>query len=604
MNAHMDIDRNETNEKTAHDMDNIQNILPSDEHCSELKLFWQCNIEKLTENEKERCSRSPKSSDEELSKKDIINDCDAFTRKIIQSTQEINLEIQVPTTNNELNNKKQAESLFLKEPKHCRTSLDIISAEYDSNSDAEETKAETENQHTMPQIQNLQQYRTADLCEDDSDDDFSNTTSNRSSSSSSSSDSNSNSNNDSDNDEDINISDNRKKKVNKKKKKQNYDDDDDDDLPIEDLHITVSEYLCNLLGEINRIVGRKIVIKPKPSERTLDLDTILFLNKGKKALGKIIDVMGKVSEPEYIVLKDIQDIKDNGIEKGVEVYYCPNAKHTNYVFLSELIKIKGCDANDDEPVFSDDEQESIYEKLKQKNKNSSNTSKRFCKNPNRSQSNSSNKNRKDQFQRHDSEEERQQEGESSHFNSTQNWPYSYHYPGTSQQYSYQNPTYWQPMSSNINIMCNGPYVQHMYNEQYMQYGNYNPNNSEQHYQGTNPNFQSNMHQHFRFPFNAAPRFNSAFPPENMTYTRFSNASYPYMNMTSYPTCTQSLISSDTSIPITNANAYWSAPPPFPPFSLHPPPPPPPPRHSLPPSTITSSNTSDATIIGPSDSPMT
>lgn len=84
-----------------------------------------------------------------------------------------------------------------------------------------------------------------------------------------------------------------------------------------------------------------VVIKPKPGEPTLNLDTILFVNKGTKALGKIFDVFGSVSEPHYCVrFNDAKHIQDNDIKVGMQVYYCPsNTSYTSFVFLHELTKL-------------------------------------------------------------------------------------------------------------------------------------------------------------------------------------------------------------------------------------------------------------------------
>jgi len=87
-------------------------------------------------------------------------------------------------------------------------------------------------------------------------------------------------------------------------------------------------------------VEQLVVVKPNPSEPTLNLDTILFVKKGTKALGKIFDVFGSVKEPYYTVrFNDTKHIQDNGIEVGMQVYYCPNPAYTSFVFMHELTKL-------------------------------------------------------------------------------------------------------------------------------------------------------------------------------------------------------------------------------------------------------------------------
>lgn len=103
-----------------------------------------------------------------------------------------------------------------------------------------------------------------------------------------------------------------------------------------------------------------------PNVVPLDLDTILFLDKGQRPLGKVFDVMGQVHCPIYCVrFNTNQEIHDKGVQVGQEVYCAPSAPCTTFVILPELMKQKGSDAswkNDIEPParfieYSDDEQE-------------------------------------------------------------------------------------------------------------------------------------------------------------------------------------------------------------------------------------------------------
>ncbi|XP_047361944.1 H/ACA ribonucleoprotein complex non-core subunit NAF1 [Vespa velutina] len=147
-----------------------------------------------------------------------------------------------------------------------------------------------------------------------------------------------------------------------------------DDLPpIEDLKISVSENSCDLVGEVAWMVEQLVVVRPKAGKPTLNLDTVLFIDKGKRALGRVFDVFGRVSDPHYCVrFNSPAHIKENEINIGMAVYYCPNSPYTSIVFLHELTKMKGTDAVDDDeaPDFSDDEEErKYYENLKQKKVN-------------------------------------------------------------------------------------------------------------------------------------------------------------------------------------------------------------------------------------------
>merc|ERR1712240_475731 len=103
-----------------------------------------------------------------------------------------------------------------------------------------------------------------------------------------------------------------------------------------------------------------------PDVPALDLETVLFIEKGAKALGKVFDVIGPVTRPYYVIrFNNDEHIREKGISKGLLVYYAPRTEHTTFVFLEQLMKMKISDAswmNDEEPPpqfieYSDDEEE-------------------------------------------------------------------------------------------------------------------------------------------------------------------------------------------------------------------------------------------------------
>jgi len=136
--------------------------------------------------------------------------------------------------------------------------------------------------------------------------------------------------------------------------------------PIEDLHITVSEEECVKIGTIASCVQELVVIESVPGNPALDLDTVLFLDFGKRTLGHIFDVIGPVNQPIYCVrFNSAEHILEKTVSPGMSVFYAPKTPHTSYVFLEQLMKMKISDAswaNDEEPPpnfldYSDDEQE-------------------------------------------------------------------------------------------------------------------------------------------------------------------------------------------------------------------------------------------------------
>ncbi|XP_068617740.1 H/ACA ribonucleoprotein complex non-core subunit NAF1 [Battus philenor] len=148
-----------------------------------------------------------------------------------------------------------------------------------------------------------------------------------------------------------------------------------DDLPpIEDLAISLPSQETTKIGTIISIVDRLVVVRALPETPAVDLDSILFLDNGARALGRVFDVFGPVTEPHYCVRFNSQDhVKERGVEPGMDVFIAPRDRnHTNYVFLSELMKGKGSDASwwcDVEPPpnqieYSDDEEERRANKAK------------------------------------------------------------------------------------------------------------------------------------------------------------------------------------------------------------------------------------------------
>ncbi|CAH0720478.1 unnamed protein product, partial [Brenthis ino] len=151
-----------------------------------------------------------------------------------------------------------------------------------------------------------------------------------------------------------------------------------DDLPpIEDLAISLPAQETAKIGTITSIVDRLVVVRAFPETPAVDLDSILFLENGARALGKVFDVFGPVKEPHYCVRFNSEDhVKEKRVHPGMEVFIAPKSQHTNYVFLTELMKAKGSDAswlNDIEPPpshvdFSDDEEERRANKAKKEQK--------------------------------------------------------------------------------------------------------------------------------------------------------------------------------------------------------------------------------------------
>jgi len=82
-----------------------------------------------------------------------------------------------------------------------------------------------------------------------------------------------------------------------------------------------------------------VVVQAHKNTPALDLDSILFLDHGRRPLGQIFDVFGPVTEPLYCVrFNSAEHIKEKGIEKDMAVYCAPKTQHTSYVFVPDLLR--------------------------------------------------------------------------------------------------------------------------------------------------------------------------------------------------------------------------------------------------------------------------
>ncbi|RXG53215.1 H/ACA ribonucleoprotein complex non-core subunit NAF1, partial [Armadillidium vulgare] len=96
-----------------------------------------------------------------------------------------------------------------------------------------------------------------------------------------------------------NLEKNQKNQKPKKKKPSYYDEIELP--PIEDLHISVEENEAKPIGTILHTVANLVVVKTYPGIPAINLDSILFLDQGKRALGRVDDVFGPIYEPLYVV---------------------------------------------------------------------------------------------------------------------------------------------------------------------------------------------------------------------------------------------------------------------------------------------------------------
>lgn len=137
--------------------------------------------------------------------------------------------------------------------------------------------------------------------------------------------------------------------------------------PVQDLDFTINESEVTKIGVIRSSVDELVVIESLPGNPAIDIDSVLFLDHGKRALGRVFDVIGPVALPYYCVRFNSKDhIQEKSVCPGMDVFYAPQSNEfTAYVFLDQLMKLKISDASwkdDEEPPpqflqYSDDEEE-------------------------------------------------------------------------------------------------------------------------------------------------------------------------------------------------------------------------------------------------------
>ncbi|XP_015377852.1 PREDICTED: H/ACA ribonucleoprotein complex non-core subunit NAF1 [Diuraphis noxia] len=147
--------------------------------------------------------------------------------------------------------------------------------------------------------------------------------------------------------------------------------------PIEDLKISVDEAKCQPVGCIKSVVDTLVIVEAFLNQPALDIDSVLFVDRGKRALGRIFDVFGPVIKPFYAVrFNNSNHIKKFDIQIKEPVYCAPQTEYASYVLVSQLLKMKGSDAswrdNNEPPCefldYSDDEAEKLAKKKRRQKK--------------------------------------------------------------------------------------------------------------------------------------------------------------------------------------------------------------------------------------------
>jgi len=127
-----------------------------------------------------------------------------------------------------------------------------------------------------------------------------------------------------------------------------------------------------------------VIVETFLNQPALDIDSVLFVDRGQRALGRIFDVFGPVNKPYYAVrFNDSDHIKNFNLQIKESVYCAPKTEYSSFVLVSQLLQIKGSDAswkNNNEPPqeyldYSDDEVEKLAKKNRRQKKSRPNVDK-------------------------------------------------------------------------------------------------------------------------------------------------------------------------------------------------------------------------------------
>ena len=81
-----------------------------------------------------------------------------------------------------------------------------------------------------------------------------------------------------------------------------------------------------------------VIVDSHENLKPVDEGSILFLKKGKEALGEVFEVMGPISRPLYSVrFNSAEELKERHITVGEEVFYAPHTDYATFVDVPGLI---------------------------------------------------------------------------------------------------------------------------------------------------------------------------------------------------------------------------------------------------------------------------
>ncbi|KAJ7370477.1 H/ACA ribonucleoprotein complex non-core subunit naf1 [Desmophyllum pertusum] len=124
------------------------------------------------------------------------------------------------------------------------------------------------------------------------------------------------------------------------------------EVPVFDVTIDENIQLVEL-GLVFSIVESLVVVKALPQTPALDSESVLFL-ESRSCLGLVFETFGPVQTPFYSLRFNTNtDISEKNLHVGDKVFYAPDMmEYSNFVFVTQLKKLKGSDASwehDEEP---------------------------------------------------------------------------------------------------------------------------------------------------------------------------------------------------------------------------------------------------------------
>ncbi|KAL6618971.1 hypothetical protein ACP70R_034110 [Stipagrostis hirtigluma subsp. patula] len=136
--------------------------------------------------------------------------------------------------------------------------------------------------------------------------------------------------------------------------------------PVPKIEIQLESHHQTLpVGAISAIMGERVIVEGSVQHNPLNEGSILWITESRTPLGIVDELFGPVKNPYYLVRYNSEEEVPAGIGVGTNVSFV--VEFADHILNMKELYAKGYDGSadndeDDEPEFSDDEQEAEYKR--------------------------------------------------------------------------------------------------------------------------------------------------------------------------------------------------------------------------------------------------